>query len=96
MKGIISLSRVKPDLILIDYMMPVCDGLQCLSMIRHEPETEKIPVIFLTGVKDMDKVRDAIKENPDGYLLKDMPAKEFRQFIDSFFYKKGMEEEIGF
>ncbi|MCR5272799.1 MAG: response regulator [Lachnospiraceae bacterium] len=92
MKGIISLSRIEPDLILIDYLMPICDGKQCLSMIRHEPETEKIPVIFLTGVKDMDKVRDAINENPDGYLLKDMPAREFRQFIDSFFYKKGMEE----
>jgi len=90
MKGIISLSRSTPDLILIDYMMPICDGRQCLSMIRHEAETETIPVIFLTSVKEMEKVKDAIKEKPDGYLLKDMPAKEFRSYIDCFFKNKGI------
>ena len=40
----------KVDMILLDYEMPVVDGPQVLQMLRQDPQTEGIPVIFLTGV----------------------------------------------
>ena len=54
------LGKNKPDLILLDYEMPVCDGLQTLEMIRNEADYAEIPVIFLTGVSDMDKVKEVL------------------------------------
>ncbi|MBR5162473.1 MAG: response regulator, partial [Schwartzia sp.] len=40
----------KPDLILLDYEMPIVDGPQVFRMLRSQPETANIPIVFLTGV----------------------------------------------
>ena len=64
-----------PDLILLDYEMPVCDGRQTLEMIRAEEDMKNIPVIFLTGVNDAEHIKAVIALRPAGYLLKP-PIKE--------------------
>ena len=46
----------KPDLILLDYEMPICDGKQVLEMIRSEVEFSDIPVMFLTNKSDKESV----------------------------------------
>ena len=79
------LGKAKPDLILLDYEMPVCDGLQTLEMIRNEPEYADIPVMFLTGVSDTEKVREAIKLKPQGYILKNTDRVEFLNKIKAVF-----------
>lgn len=79
------LGKAKPDLILLDYEMPVCDGLQTLEMIRNEPEYADIPVMFLTGVSDTEKVREAIKLKPQGYILKNTDRVEFLNKIKAIF-----------
>ena len=60
----------KPDLILLDYEMPVCDGRQTLEMIRSDQEFADIPVIFLTGRNDPESVKKVKALKPAGYLLK--------------------------
>jgi len=51
-------SREKPDLILLDIMMPKKDGFEVCSILQHNPETEKIPIIFLSAKTDtMDKIK---------------------------------------
>ena len=79
------LGKTKPDLILLDYEMPVCNGLQTLEMIRNEPEYADIPVVFLTGVSDTEKVREAIKLKPQGYILKNTDRVEFLNKIKAVF-----------
>ena len=79
------LGKAKPDLILLDYEMPLCDGLQTLEMIRSEPEYADIPVMFLTGVSDTEKVREAIKLKPQGYILKNTDRVEFLNKIKAVF-----------
>ena len=79
------LGKTKPDLILLDYEMPVCNGLQTLEMIRNEPEYAEIPVVFLTGVSDTEKVKEAIKLKPQGYILKNTDRIEFLDKINSIF-----------
>ena len=75
----------KPDLVLLDYEMPVCDGKQVLEMIRSEKTFEGIPVIFLTGRTDPDTVRTLVSLRPDGYLAKYLKPAEIKQKIDAFF-----------
>ncbi len=70
MKAMASIGKNHPDLILLDYEMPVCDGRQTLEMIRAEEDFEHIPVIFLTGVNDRAHIEAVLKLRPAGYLLK--------------------------
>lgn len=81
------LGSQKPDLILLDYLMPVCDGLQTLQMIRSEESTKDIPVFFLTGVSDAECVKNAMTLKPEGYILKTTEPKEILKRIGDFFAK---------
>ena len=82
------LAMNRPDLILLDYEMPVCDGKQVLEMIRAESEFSNIPVIFLTGKNDRESVLSVSALKPEGYLLKSMPPAQIVQTIDDFFEKR--------
>lgn len=78
----------RPDLILMDYEMPVCDGRQTLEMIRSETEVADIPVIFLTSKGDKESIMKVMALKPEGYLLKSMKPAEIKKYIDDFFEKK--------
>ena len=58
------------DIILLDYQMPNESGADVLRNIRLDSRLTEIPVIFLTGVSDSDRVQEVIAMNPQGYLLK--------------------------
>lgn len=88
MSAIRSITLGRPDLVLLDYEMPVCNGRQVLEMIRSEKEFKDIPVIFLTNKVDQESVRRAIALKPEGYLLKTLPAEAVKKEIDRFFEKK--------
>lgn len=82
------LSLNRPDLVLLDYEMPVVDGRQVLEMMRTEMEFSDIPVIFLTGKSDKESVLKVMELKPEGYLLKTMPPEEIVRAIDEFFVKR--------
>ena len=50
----------RPDLVLLDYDMPICNGRQTLELIRSQKDFENIPVIFLTGRDDAETVKKCI------------------------------------
>ncbi|MCM1183633.1 MAG: response regulator [Roseburia sp.] len=79
----------RPDLILLDYEMPVCDGSQVLEMIRSEADFADIPVIFLTGRVDAESVKKVIALKPAGYFAKTLKPAEIKQGIDEYFRKAG-------
>ena len=54
-----AMGQDRPDLIILDYEMPVVDGKQTLEMIRAEDDYKNVPVIFLTGIADKEHV-DAV------------------------------------
>lgn len=58
------------DLILLDYEMPGEDGPAVLQSLRSNPLTSDIPVVFLTGINDAEKIQKALSLKPAGYLLK--------------------------
>ena len=75
----------KPDLVLLDYEMPVCDGQQVLEMMRSEEVFADIPIIFLTGRADPETVKKLIALKPDGYLVKGLKPAQIKQKIDEYF-----------
>ncbi len=78
----------RPDLILLDYEMPVVDGKQVLEMIRAETDFADIPVMFLTKRSDNDSITNVKELKPEGYLLKTMESSMIVQAIDEFFTKQ--------
>ncbi len=85
MNAITFLAKNQPDLILLDYEMPVCSGPQALSMIRNEPTTSSLPVMFLTAKGDRESVQKVLSLKPNGYILKNLTKSEIIQAIDNFF-----------
>lgn len=81
------LANHRPDLILLDYEMPVCNGKQVLEMIRSDTENGDIPVIFLTSNSDRNTIIEIMPLNVAGYLLKTLPAPDIKKYVDDFFAK---------
>ncbi len=75
-QAITYLAKNKADLILLDYEMPVANGPQVLEMLNNDSETDKIPVMFLTGHGEASSVLSVVSLCPADYLLKtiDKPA----------------------
>ncbi len=88
MNAITFLAKNKPDLILLDYEMPVCSGPQALSMIRDESTTSSLPVMFLTAKGDRESVMKVVGLKPDGYILKSLPKEEIVAAVDKFFEER--------
>ena len=78
----------KPDLVLLDYEMPVCNGEQVLGMIRAEEAFLDTPVIFLTGTVDKDRIQRLLPLKPAAYLLKTTRPQEIKATIDDFFRQR--------
>lgn len=76
-----------PDLVLLDYEMPVCDGRQTLEMLRSDEVLASVPVIFLTGRKDPASMIGVMPLTPSGYILKTSKPAEIKKEIDDFFAK---------
>ena len=70
--GVTSVMANKPDLILLDLIMPVITGLQALKAIREKGDYGKnVPVIILTNLDPNDKISEEITQNqPTLYIVK--------------------------
>ncbi len=88
MNAIQVLATMEVDLIILDYEMPVIKGPQILEMLRSEPHTKDIPVMFLTGKSDRDSIIQVMSLHPANYLLKSLPQSEILRQIDEFFEKE--------
>ncbi len=82
------LKMVSFDLILLDYEMPMLSGLDVFRILRSEPETASIPLVFLTAKDDKDICLEILEEKPDGYLLKTTAPILLKYNIRNFFEGK--------
>ncbi len=64
------LLKFTPDLILLDYMMPMFNGAAVLKIIKSREATKDIPVYFLTGQTDKTTVMECLSLKPEGYIVK--------------------------
>jgi len=60
----------KPDLILLDLILPKITGFDLLKKFKADPETKKIPVVVLTNLGQMADIEKVLKLGPAAYLIK--------------------------
>ena len=79
--GIKRAHEEKPDAILLDYEMPQMNGSETFMELCSDDDTLLIPVIFLTGVHDQERVREVLSMGPAGYVLKPIDADTIKQML---------------
>ena len=77
-----SIGKKRPDLILLDYEMPVCDGRMTLEMIRADEDLTNIPVVFLTAINDRANIEAVLQLKPAGYFLKERLLAELAKILN--------------
>ena len=78
------LETKKTNLILLDYEMPVENGPEVMKKIRENEELADIPIIFLTGITEREKINQALALKPQGYLLKPIDKEKLLGTIEKF------------
>ncbi len=68
--GIKLAKKEKPDLILLDLLMPRKNGFEVLKELKEDPETKDIPVIVLTNLERIEDVNKAVELGATTYLVK--------------------------
>ena len=69
-EGLKTASTFKPDLILLDLLMPVMDGMTMLHKLREEEWGKDMPVTILTNLSDLGKISEALDKGVLKYIVK--------------------------
>lgn len=70
MEGLQVALNNKPDIILLDILMPIMNGIEMLKKLRQDRWGKSVPVLLLTNDTDPEHMREALKENAVDYLMK--------------------------
>lgn len=73
----------KPDLLLIDWMMPEVNGIELLRRLRKDERTRAIPAIMLTAKTQVDNKAQGLDEGADDYMTKPFSPKELISRINA-------------
>ena len=82
--------RVRPDLIITDYIMPVMDGITLIRKLKSQIETRFIPIMMLTAKNDVDSEIEVIDAGADDYLTKPVNSKRLTARVNRILTKNGI------
>jgi DNA-binding response OmpR family regulator len=68
--GVVKIESEKPDLILLDLILPGIDGFEVISRVRKNPNTESIPIVILSNLGEKNDVDRGIKLGANDYMIK--------------------------
>lgn len=94
-EGIEVAQKDKPDIIILDALMPVMNGFDACKFLKENTKTKDIPVVFLSAnyVEDEHRVM-GLELGADDYILKPFNAKELLARIQSILHKKDLVEDL--
>ncbi|MFK5950474.1 MAG: response regulator [Methylococcales bacterium] len=70
------IEHLQPDLILLDIIMPGIDGFETCRRLKKNQNTKKIPIIFMTGLSELDNLLKGFKEGAVDYIVKPIRPSE--------------------
>jgi two-component system alkaline phosphatase synthesis response regulator PhoP len=85
--------RIKPDLILLDVMMPVMDGIETCKQIKADPELKKTFVVFLTARSEEYSELAGFNAGADDYIAKPIKPRVLLSRINAILRRKTKEAE---
>ena len=92
--GLKAIKRTKPDIIILDIMLPNLDGVNLCSMVREVPEKYGTPIIImLTAKTEVEDVLKGLETGADDYLKKPFDPRELIMRIDKLTERKGIKSK---
>lgn len=86
-----SIDRFRPDFLLVDYNMPVMDGLEMVETIRRHPVFHTVPALFLTGNRDEDLPKRTFKSGANLFIRKPISPERLKSVLSHFTQKAELE-----
>lgn len=93
-EGVVKAMELKPDLILLDGMMPKMSGFDACSKLKSHPETCEIPVIFLTVQGEVQDVVKGLEAGAHGYMTKPFKPQELLARVRSTLKLKQIQDRL--
>jgi len=84
----------RPSLILLDYLMPGCDGLEFLDLLKSDPNLSSIPVLMMTASEDPKLVTLAFEKGVTDYVAKPIHAAALKARVKSIFQKQALLQNL--
>lgn len=82
LQALAMIEKRTPDLVILDYEMPECDGKETLEKIRAREEMKETPVVFLTGHGDAGHISSVLDLKPSGYFVKPPQAEAMMELLE--------------
>ena len=86
--------REKPDLILLDIMLPGMNGFEICRMLKENPETRQIPIIMVTALTSPEDRVNGYIAGTDNFLVKPVNYKELKAIIQNLLKKKQWQDKM--
>jgi len=90
-EGVKLAKKIKPDLIILDVVMPVMDGFQALELLKKDPQTLSIPVVMLSAKIDAESKLKAMELYNDEYINKPVAMLDLKAKVEGVLKRRGIE-----
>ncbi|MDD5820091.1 MAG: response regulator [Bacteroidales bacterium] len=74
--------EVKPDVVLLDIMMPKMDGFEVLARLRGNPATKDVKVLMVSALSSTMDIKNAMDLGADGFIAKPIVASKLYEELD--------------
>jgi DNA-binding response OmpR family regulator len=91
-KGFQGIEESKPDLVVLDVMLPEMDGISVLRKLKENPSTRKIPVLMLTAKNEESDILIGLELGADDYIPKPFSVKELTARVRAVLRRVGEGE----
>lgn len=84
----------KPDLVLLDVMMPKLSGFEVCRQLKDDPETARVMVLMVTALNELGDIERAVAAGTDDFLSKPVNKIELLKRVDNMLKIKGTGDEL--
>jgi DNA-binding response OmpR family regulator len=88
-EGIAAAYRAQPDLVILDIVMPVVDGIQVCATLRRDPNLAVVPILFLTRRSSIEDRINGLNDGADDYLIKPFDIGELKARVGALLRRAG-------
>lgn len=92
--AIADLGEIKPDIILLDVMMPDMDGIEVCQHLKNDPQWHHIPIIIVTALSDKEDLARCLDAGADDFVSKPINSTELRARVRSMLRIKSQYDRI--
>jgi DNA-binding response OmpR family regulator len=88
-------NRERPDLVVLDVMMPGINGFELCQMLRQRPEMVTLPIIMLSGLSDVQEKVRGLRAGADEYLTKPIDLRELTARVEALLMRNRLLRQSG-